>query len=119
MTPLEIENAVQNLNSLVVEGKLMDAFEKYYHDDVQMQENELPPTDSKEANWERERQFLDSITEFRSAEVKGVAVSGNAAFVIWHYDYTHKDWGVRNYSQVNVQEWKDGKIIREKFIYLN
>ena len=119
MTQFEIENALKDLNGLVLEGKLMDAFEKYYHDDVQMQENDLPPTISKEANRQREQEFLRNVTDFRKAEVKGVAVSGNAAFVIWHYDYTHKEWGVRNYSQVNVQEWKDGKIIREKFVYLN
>ena len=119
MTPLEIEKSIQDLNGLVLNGKLMDAFEKYYHDEVQMQENDLPPTISKEANRQRELAFLGNITDFRKAEVKGVAVSGNAAFVIWHFDYTHKDWGVRNYSQVNVQEWKDGKIIKEKFIYLN
>lgn len=119
MTQLEIEDALKDLNSLVLQGKLMDAFEKYYHDDVQMQENDLPPTVTKEANRRREQEFLGNLTAFRNAEVKGLAVSGDASFVIWHYDYTHKDWGIRNYSQVNVQEWKDGKIIKEKFIYLN
>jgi hypothetical protein len=119
MTQFEIEAALNELNSLVLAGKLMDAFEKYYHNDVQMQKNDLPPTVSKEANRQREQEFLRNVTDFRKAEVKGVAVSGNVAYVIWHYDYTHKEWGVRNYSQVNVQEWKDGKIIKEKFIYLN
>ena len=112
MTQQEIEAAINELNSLVLEGKLLDAFEKYYHEDVQMQENDLPATVSKEANRKREQVFLQNVTDFRKAEVKGVAVSGNAAFVIWHYDYTHKEWGVRNYSQVNVQEWEDGKIVK-------
>jgi len=37
--------------------------------------------------------------------------------VEWHFDYTHKDWGIRNYTQVAVQDWKDGKIVKEKFYY--
>jgi hypothetical protein len=41
----------------------------------------------------------------------------HVSFLVWHYNYTHKDGGARNYSQVSVQHWKDGKIITEKFIY--
>ena len=37
--------------------------------------------------------------------------------VEWHMDYTHKDWRVKNYTQVAVQVWKDGQIINEKFYY--
>ena len=39
MTRQEIEQSLNDLNSLVLEGKLLDAFEKYYHDDVAMQVN--------------------------------------------------------------------------------
>ena len=119
MKHLEIESSLKELNSLVLEGKLMDAFEKFYHEDVAMQENDLPATISKEANRKRELEFLNNIQEFRGAEVKGLAVDGNVSYVIWRYDYTHKEWGVRNYTQVSVQEWQEGKIIKEKFIYLN
>jgi hypothetical protein len=114
-----IENAIQDLNSLVLSGKALEAFDKYYHDDVSMQENDLPPMVSKEANRKREIEFFNNVTEFRGAEVKGVGVGDDISFVIWHYDYTHKDWGVRNYSQISIQQWKDGKIINEKFVYAN
>lgn len=119
MTQAEIETSLHELNGLVIGGKLMDAFEKFYHDDVVMQENNLTPTVSKAANRQREAQFLEAVTEFRFAEVKGVGVSGNLSYVIWHYDYTHKQWGDRNYKQVSIQEWKDGQIIKEIFVYNN
>lgn len=119
MSRVEIENSVQQLNNMVLSGNLLEAFENYYHDDVSMQENDLPPTVSKEANRQRELEFLNNITEFRGAEVKGVGIGDNISFVLWDYDYTHKEWGVRNYSQISIQEWKDGKIIKEKFVYTN
>ena len=119
MTRLEIETALKDLNNLVLNGKAMEAFEKYYHDDVAMQENHLQPTFSKATNREREIQFFSDITEFRSAEVKGLAVGDDVSYVTWHYDYTHREWGVRDYTQVSVQRWKDGKIIHEQFIYSN
>lgn len=119
MTRTDIENSLNNLNNLVLQGRMMDAFEEYYHPNVVMQENNLPPVVSKEANRRRELEFLDNIVEFRKAEVNGVGIGDGVSFVKWSYDYTHKDWGVKNYSQVSIQEWKDGKIIREQFIYPN
>lgn len=117
MTRQAIEEALGELNSLVLEGKLMEAFEKYYHDEVSMQENNFPPTVSKSANRERELDFLANVTEFRNCEVRGLAAGNDISFVIWHYDYTHKEWGEKNYTQVSVQYWQDGKIIKEQFIY--
>lgn len=108
---------IDDLNDLVLQGKALEAFEKYYHDDVIMQENENIPTIGKEANLNREKEFFASITEFRGAKPLKITVGENVSMVQWHYDYTHKDWGIRNYTQVSVQEWKDGKIIKEQFFY--
>lgn len=110
---------ISDLNDLVLQGKAMEAFEKYYHEDVVMQENDLPPTVGKAANRTREEEFFANITEFRGANPLKVTVGEGVSMVEWHYDYTHKEWGVRNYTQVSVQEWKDGQIIREKFYYAN
>jgi hypothetical protein len=52
-------------------------------------------------------------------EVLGMAVNEDKTFVIWKYDYTHKLWGVRNYTQVSVQQWKDDLIVHEQFFYGN
>ena len=117
MTNATIENAVNELNTLIQQGEGMKAFEKFYDENVIMQENDASPTISKEANRTREIQFLENIMEFRKAEVVGMAVNENKAYVTWHLDYTHKHWGVRKYTQVAFQTWKDGKIIQEQFFY--
>ena len=116
---LTLLQKIEDLNKLVVEGKSLEAFEKYYHDDVMMQENENIPTLGKEANRYREKEFYAAVTEFRSAKPIKITVGEDISMVQWHYDYTHRDWGTRNYSQVSVQEWKDGKIIKEQFFYGN
>ena len=108
---------ISDLNDLVLQGKPLEAFEKYYHDDVVMQENENVPTIGKEANRKREENFFASVSEFRSARPLKITVGEYVTMVQWHYDYTHKDWGVRNYSQISVQEWENGKIIKEQFFY--
>ena len=110
---------IYDLNDLVLQGRALEAFEKYYHDEVIMQENEKSPTIGKEANRQREKEFFSAITEFRSAKPVKITIGEGISMVQWVYDYTHRDWGLRNYSQVSVQEWKDGKIIKEQFFYGN
>ena len=72
-----LKELVEDLNSMIVKGQILEAFEKYYADDVVMQENEQPPTVGKDANREREKEFLANVTEFRGAEAKAVAVVDN------------------------------------------
>ena len=114
-----LKEKITGLNELLQNGKLLDAFEKYYHEDVSMQENELPPTVGKEANRQREQLFLENVIEFRAADVLDVTTGDGTTMVKWHFDYTHREWCVRNYTQVSVQNWKDGKIIKEQFFYGN
>ena len=112
-----ISEMINDLNSLVMQGKALEAFDKYYAEDVVMQDNEMPATSGKVANRERELVFFSGITEFRGAKVHDVAVGENVSMVVWSMDYTHKEYGVRNFEQVAVQHWKDGKIVSEKFYY--
>jgi SnoaL-like domain len=114
-----IKEKINHLNQLILEGKALEGFDLYYDDEVVMQENESPATIGKEANRQREIDFFGSITEFRGAKPLDIAIGENISYVKWHYDYTHKDWGVRKYTQVSVQHWKDGKIVKEQFFYGN
>ena len=110
---------INDLNDLVLQGKALEAFDIYYDDEVVMQENENTPTVGKEANRKREEDFFSSITEFRGARPLKVTAGNGVTMVQWHYDYTHQEWGLRNYIQISVQEWKNGKIVKEQFFYGN
>jgi ketosteroid isomerase-like protein len=114
---MDLKELVTDLNSMILRGNALEAFEKYYAEDVVMQENELPPTIGKDANRERERDFFSKVVEFRGADVKAVAIGDGVSMVEWFFDYTHKDWGRRAYHQVSVQRWKNGKIVNERFYY--
>lgn len=115
----ELFQHIHRLNEMVLQGKALEAFEQFYADDVIMQENESIPTIGKENNRKREETFFNAITEFRLAKPLHVSVGEQVTMVQWHYDYTHAQWGVRNYHQVSVQHWKEGKIVKEQFFYGN
>lgn len=44
-----LQAAFEDIKSLVLQGKAMEAFEKYYGNDVVMQENENAPTVASDA----------------------------------------------------------------------
>jgi hypothetical protein len=102
---------------MILQGKILEAFDMFYADEVTMQENETPVRVGKVANRAFEAAFVGSLTAFRGAEVKAVAFGEDVAMVEWFMDYTHKDWGDKKGTQVAVQHWKDGKIVSEKFYY--
>ena len=115
---VKLETLVQELNQMVLNGKILEAFEKFYAPEITLQENEDEPVVGKDAGRTKEEGFVNGITEFRHAAVKNVIVSDNITVVEWDFDFTHKDWGVRNYTQVSVQRWNDaGQIVNEKFYY--
>ncbi len=116
---IDLRTNVDQLNQMILEGKILEGFEKFYADDVVMQDNNYPARDGKEVNRQFEEAFVNGLTEFRGAKVIDTIISDDLAVVEWWFDYTHKDFGVRNYTQLAVQRWKNGKIVEEKFYYNN
>ncbi len=114
-----LEILVTELNNMILEGRILDAFDKFYAPNVRMQDNDYPVREGFEVNRSYEEAFVNGLTEFRGAKVLNVLLSDGIACVEWWFDYTHKDYGVRNYRQVAVQRWHNGKIIEEKFYYNN
>src|SRR5262245_13337988 len=114
MTTQQLDQA---LNQAVLSGDIMGAFEKYYADDVVMQENSEQPTVGKDANRERELQFVNSVGEFHSGAVLSSAINGNTSFGEWEMDVTFKGGPRVKLAQTSVRTWKDGQVVRERFYY--
>ncbi len=114
-----IKENVDQLNNMILKGELLDAFDKFYADNVVMQDNDTPARVGKKDCRDFEEAFVNNLTAFRGAQLKNVLVSEEAGISAceWQFDYTHKEWGDRNYTQVAVQRWEDGKIVSENFLY--
>ena len=112
----ELENEV---NSSIPTGKAMEAFEKFYADDVVMQENSDEPFVGKDVNRKRELEFFGSVEEFHGAKVVSSAVNEEAGvgFSEWVYDVTFKSGGRVKMEQTAVRYWKDGKVVKERFYH--
>lgn len=113
----DIAKLDQELNQLVLQGRILDAFDKFYADDVVMQENVNEPYVGKAVNRKREEEFLNSVSEFHAANLLGSAVNGDVSYSEWELDATYKERGRMKLTQVAARRWKDGKIVHERFYY--
>ena len=112
--------ALENeLNEMILEGKILEAFERFYADDCTLQEGSEDPIVGKDANRDRERTFVEGLTDLRAAALHDVAVGEDVTMSVWHFDYTHGEWGSHTYDQVAVRKWRDGKIVSERFYKTN
>lgn len=113
----DIKALDQELNQMVLNGEALEAFEKFYADNVEMQENSDPPFQGKDVNRKREEEFFASVEQFHGAEVRANAVADNVSFSEWMMDVTFKGGQRMKLEQVAVRRWKDGKIVQERFYY--
>lgn len=116
MTEQDIQTAVSELTTLTVQGKSMDAFEKFYAENLEKADVDGVVVHGKAANRQIGYDLLAKITAVRDFSYRGSVVSGNRAFVVWYIDFDHADLGPTVLNQVAIQDWEDGKIIRERFI---
>ncbi|MEI7810137.1 MAG: SnoaL-like domain-containing protein [bacterium] len=113
----DVKMLVEDLAKMISEGKILEAFDKYYADNVSMQENEDEARLGKEVNRKYEEAFVGGITEVHSSMILGIATGDNYSVIESSMDVTHKDWGRVARTQVAVQRWENGKIVKEKFYY--
>lgn len=116
-TETSIQAAERELNDLILAGKALEGLERFYADDVEMQENTDAPVRGKEANRKREEEFFGSVESVNTVEVHASAVQGDVSFSEWTFDVNFEGGQRVALHQVAVRRWKDGRIVHERFYY--
>ena len=117
MTTADVRHRGDTLTTMIQQGRMMDAMDEFYADDVVMAENDAEPTVGLAANLERERDFVNN-TQWHGLELQDVVVNGDTSMVRWWLDFTNSNYGQRlAFTQVAFQRWVEGKIVEERFYY--
>jgi ketosteroid isomerase-like protein len=109
----------KDIYDMLAQGKMLEAFDKYYHKDVVMVEATGETRKGKAANLKFQEDFMGMIKDVHGSGVKALTSNEKEATTMvesW-MDVTMKD-GKRNMmEEVAVQKWKDGQIVHERFYY--
>ena len=115
---MTLKEKTEDIYNMIGQGQLMEAFDKYYSENVVMTEP-MGTREGKVACREYEEQFLNSIQEFHNLEVKAIA-SDEENGTVFHetaMDVTFKDGNRVHMEQTGVQQWENGQIVHERFYY--
>jgi ketosteroid isomerase-like protein len=113
MNVLELNS---QLNAMIIEGRSVDAFQRFYAEDVVAQENDEPERVGRDA-WMRARQDLEKNIKRFSAHVLANAAHGDVSFSEWTFELEIEGMGAMKINQVSVRRWKEGRVIRERFYH--
>lgn len=115
--PLDTASLESDLNAMILKGDILDAFEKFYAEDVVMQENADPPCRGKAANRVREQAFVESVATLHAIRLIGGATTGDRSYSEWELDVTFRNGQRARMSQCAARQWKNGQVIHERFYY--
>lgn len=118
MTTQEVANRLVELSR---QGKIMEAQQELYGDDIVSREPDHAPgiklARGKQAVGEKGMQFASMIEENHGAVILDPVVVGRHFSVGWTLDVTMKGMGRTKLEEICVYEVKDGKIMNEQFFY--
>ena len=117
MQTITLEQRLEDVFSYIRQGRILDAVNEFYAEDTVMQENGQPPTVGRAANLERERQFLETVKEWKRFDVTATAVGDNVTFYETVMDWVATDGTPVHVEQVVVAKWRDGQIIHERYYH--
>lgn len=116
----KLKEKVNALNQLIISGDTIKAMETFYSYDIEMQENEDTPRKGKSVCIEAERDNLQKVKKVESILLdQAFNEDKNVVFSEWKFLVTYKDNNKFMLTEVSVQHWLDGQIVKEKFYYKN
>ncbi|MEX0312736.1 MAG: SnoaL-like domain-containing protein [Allomuricauda sp.] len=114
----ELLTKANEVTDLLAEGKFIEAMENYLADDVQLFEGNNPAKVGKEFCLAEEQKLLDTVTAFHGYKVtSGPAVKGDTTFYEAVMEFDTNDGTKHRFEQVVRTQWKDGKIINERYYH--
>jgi hypothetical protein len=114
---VEVNTLDEQLNKQILSGDVLGAFERFYADNVVMQENSDEPRVGKDFNRKAEQEFFSSVEQFHGAKLLGSAANEDISYSEWEYDVTFKGGQRVKTNQVAARRWSNGKIVHERFYY--
>lgn len=110
---------VTEMYQMIGEGKIMDAFEKYYAENVVMIEATGDVRKGKDKNREFEIQFLSSVKEVHGGGVYNITSNEETGVTMvesW-MDTSFKDGNQMKMEEIAIQKWESNQIVYERFYY--
>jgi hypothetical protein len=115
---MEVRNRVQELLEFFKSNPPVEqVYERFYDENVVVQENLQPPRVGRTLSIERQQRMNANVKEVLDFKIGAVLVDGNRSVIEMHLELiTHDGYRIR-LEEVGMQTWQNGLIIHERYFY--
>ncbi len=117
---MSTQEVANRLVSLCREGKVLEAGEELYGDNIISHESEPSPNlllKGKKDVRAKGNQFAEMIEAHHGGNISEPQVAGDYFTIAWTMDITMKGQGRSSMNEIAVYKVQDGKIVEEWFHY--
>ena len=112
---MELQNLAEELDKMIVNGQMIEAFEKFFHDDCITHYSKKDKTTGKSEKKARLENFFHNVAETNSVVLHSSAAGNDVTMSEMTYEYTFLDGTRLRWNEVIRRIWVDGKVIDERY----
>ncbi|MBD0333893.1 MAG: nuclear transport factor 2 family protein [Cyanobacteria bacterium Co-bin13] len=102
-----------------------ESYERFYEENVVVQENLQPPRVGRALSIERQRQMNANVQDIHEFKIGAVLVDGftedhpldGHSVIEMHIEITTMDGYRIRVEELGLQTWKEGRIVHERYFY--
>jgi hypothetical protein len=115
---MEVRNRVQELLEFFKSNPPVEqVYERFYDENVVVQENLQPPRVGRNLSIERQQRMNANIKEIHDFQIGAVLVDGNRSVIEMRLEATTLDGYRIKLEELGMQTWQNGLIIHEQYFY--
>ena len=113
---MDIRTLATEMDSMVAQGAIVDAVEKYFAEDVNTSDYNNVTTTGKPQMVEKMEGFLGAIAKINGIELHRTLVDGNVSASEFTFDFLMKDDSKVYWHEIIKRVWNDeGQVIHEEY----
>ncbi len=110
-----IEAQLKEMDAMVSSGQILEAVQKFFHDDALTDDVDGTKTSGKQAMVQKMTQFLGGIQKVNGITLHYSVSGDDVSMSEYTFDFDMKDGSKILWHEVIRRVWKDGKVIDEQY----
>ena len=112
---MQVADLVQEMDALVLQGRMVDAVNQFYADDTQTLDFDGTPTGTKGEMVDKMNGFVGAIQNVNGITLHQTASNDTVSMSEYTFDFDMKDGSKVLWHEIIRREWKDGKVVNEQY----
>ncbi len=112
---MQLTDRVSEMDAMVSAGQIIDAVQKFFHDDARTFDSDDVTTANKGEMLEKMNGFVGAIRQVNAITFHRSMVDGDVSMSEFTFDFDMQDGGHVRWHEIISREWNDDKVVSERY----